>query len=311
VRANTGRLTPPARPVWTLKELFMNGALLTLSLTLFAAQTSEPKVELLWPKGAPGAIGTEPADKPSITVYLPAAEKATGTGVVVCPGGGYGFLAMDHEGKDVAKWLTERGVAAFVLKYRIAPRYHHPAPMLDVQRALRAVRARAKEWSVDPKRVGVWGFSAGGHLASTAATHFDDGKSDAEDAIDRVGCRPDFAILAYPVISMKPGVTHGGSRKNLLGDNPAPELEKLMSNDQQVTAKTPPTFLFHTDEDTAVPPENSILFYLALKKAKVPAELHLYEKGRHGVGLAPKDPVLSTWPDRLEAWLKGRGLLGK
>jgi acetyl esterase/lipase len=266
---------------------------------------------LLWPKGAPGAVGEEPTDKPSITVYAPPADKANGAAVVVCPGGGYAHLAMDHEGKQIAQWLNKLGAKAFVLQYRLAPRYHQPAPMLDVQRALRTVRARASEWGVDSKRIGVWGFSAGGHLASTAGTHFDEGKADAADPIERVSCRPDFMILSYPVISMEPGVAHMGSRNNLLGPEADAKLVELYCNDKQVTAKTPPTFLFHTSADTAVLPENSIRFYQALVKNKVPAELHIYEKGRHGVGLAPNDKVLSSWPDRLAAWLEARGFLRK
>ncbi len=173
------------------------------------------------------------------------------------------------------------------------------------------VRSHATDWGVDPKRIGVWGFSAGGHLASTAGTHFDSGKADAADPIDRVSCRPDIMVLAYPVISMEPGVTHGGSRNNLLGKNPDPKLVEFYSNEKQVTAKTPPTFLFQTSADTAVFPENSIRFYQALLKNKVPCEMHIYEKGRHGVGLAPGDPVLSTWPDRLAAWLEVHGFFHK
>jgi acetyl esterase/lipase len=282
-----------------------------IALPLICAADKAPKTELLWPKGAPGAVGTTDADKPALTIYTPPADKANGTAVVVCPGGGYGALAMGHEGKDVAAWLTKRGVTAFVLKYRLGKRYRHPAPMQDVQRALRTVRARAKEFEIDPHKVGVWGFSAGGHLASTAATHFDDGKTDADDPIEKQGCRPDFAILCYPVISMETPYTHTGSRNNLLGDKPDAKLVEGLCNDKQVTAKTPPTFLFHTNEDKAVPAENSVLFYLALRKHGVPAELHVYEKGGHGVGLAPNDPVLSSWPDRLEAWMKTRGLLKK
>jgi acetyl esterase/lipase len=255
-------------------------------------------------------MGETEKDKPSLTVYLPPAGKANGTAVVVCPGGGYGTLAVNHEGKDVADWLTQRGVAAFVLRYRHSP-YRHPVPLQDAQRAIRTVRARAKEWGVDPKRVGIWGFSAGGYLASTAGTRFDDGKPNADDPVERAGCRPDFLILCYPVITLSGPATHGGSRAYLLGKEPDPKLVEELSNDKQVTARTPPTFLFHTNEDKGVPPENSVLFYLALRKAGVPAELHVYEKGRHGVGLAPGDPVLSSWPGRLEAWLKGRGLLGK
>jgi acetyl esterase/lipase len=285
-----------------------NVVFLSLGLMLGAA-ADQPKVELLWPKGVPGALGTEERDKPSLTIYLPPADKANGAAVVVCPGGGYGALAVGHEGKDPAEWLNRHGIAAFVLRYRLGPRYRHPAPMQDAQRAMRIVRGRAKEWNLDPKRIGIWGFSAGGHLASTVATHFDDGKRDADDPIERVSCRPDFAILCYPVITMRPPFTHGGSRRNLLGDKPDEALVTSLCNDEQVTEKTPPTFLFHTNEDTAVPPENSILFYQALRKKKVPAELHVYEKGPHGVGLAAGRGAVSAWPEQLAGWLKTRGLL--
>jgi acetyl esterase/lipase len=278
---------------------------------LAGVAAGEPKVELLWPKGAPEAKGSESADQPSVKIFPAVPDKANGTAVVVCPGGGYGFLADDHEGKQVAQWLNSLGVTAFVLKYRIAPRYHHPCPMLDAQRAIRLVRSRAKEWNVDPQRVGVMGFSAGGHLASTVGTHFDDGKTGAQDSIDRASCRPDFLILGYPVITFLPPHAHMGSRNNLIGKDADDKLVEFYCNDKQVTAKTPPTFLFHTDADTGVKPENSVLFYMALKKFKVPAEMHIYEKGPHGVGLAQRDPVLSTWPDRLAAWLGGRGLLKK
>ena len=218
---------------------------------------------------------------------------------------------MDKEGTQIALWLNSLGVSAFVLQYRIAPRYHHPAPLQDAQRALRTVRSRAKEWNVDPKKIGIWGFSAGGHLASTAATHFDDGKADADDPIEKVSSRPDFAILCYPVITFEDPYCHKGSRENLIGKNPDPKLLESLCNEKQVTDKTPPTFLFHTGTDTAVPPENSVLFYLALRKAKVPAEMHIYEQGPHGIGLASKDPVLATWPDRLAAWLLVRGMVKK
>jgi acetyl esterase/lipase len=272
---------------------------------------AEYKVIPLWPKGAPGAVGGEEADKPTLTVYVPAPAKANGAAVVVCPGGGYRNLAVDHEGRQVAGWLNGLGVSAFVLKYRLGPRYRHPAPLQDAQRALRTVRSRAREWNLDPHRLGIWGFSAGGHLASTAGTHFDDGNPAAEDPIDRAGCRPDFLVLAYPVISLVPPYAHMGSRNNLLGPDADPKLVASLCTDQQVTPQTPPTFLFHTSADSGVVPENSVLFYLALRKAGVPAELHIYEQGRHGVGLAPQDPVLSSWPDRLAAWLKARGILNK
>jgi acetyl esterase/lipase len=261
-----------------------------------------PRTELLWPEGAPGAVGSEDVDKPSLTSYLPDPAAAAGTAIVVCPGGGYRNLAMDHEGKQVAEWLNSLGVAAFVLKYRLGPRYHHPAMMQDVQRAIQMVRKRAPELKVAPDRVGVMGFSAGGHLASTAATHF------AKDG-DGVSSRPDFAILCYPVITMKESFVHKGSRENLLGKNPDPKLMNELSNETQVTAETPPTFLFHTSDDPGVPVENSVYFYLALRKAGVPAEMHLFEHGRHGVGLAQSDPALKIWPSLLENWLRARNLI--
>ena len=268
----------------------------------------EPKVILLWPDGAPGAKGNEEADQPTLDVYIPS-DGANGAAVVVFPGGGYRHLAVDHEGRQIARWLNSFGVAAFVLKYRLGPRYHHPIQMGDAHRALRHVRLHAAEFGVDPSRLGVWGFSAGGHLASTVATHFDRGDTTAAEPIDRMSSRPDFAILGYPVISFTTEYTHQGSKRHLLGDNPDPQLVQLLSSELQVTPETPPTFLFHTNEDTGVPPENSVLFYLALRKAGVPAELHIYERGRHGVGLAPTDRVLSTWPQRLSDWLYSRGIL--
>ncbi|HET6327655.1 MAG TPA: alpha/beta hydrolase [Planctomycetaceae bacterium] len=270
-------------------------------------------VVLLWPEGAPGALGTADKDKPTITVHLPASSIANGCAVVICPGGGYQHLAMSYEGHDVAEWFNTFGVAGIVLKYRLAPDYHHPSPLLDVQRAIRIVREKAGDWHIDPHRVGVMGFSAGGHLASTAATHFDAGKADASDPIDHQSCRPDFAILAYPVITMTEKFGHGGSKKNLLGAHPEKGLAESLSNETQVTAQTPPTFLFHTAEDSAVPVENSVEFFLSLRKAGVPAEMHVYEKGRHGLGLGTKDPkiafALGTWPGRLHDWMQLRGLL--
>lgn len=264
-------------------------------------------VELLWPKGAPDATGTDPEDKPSLTIFLPEEGKANGAAIVICPGGGYGHLAVDHEGKQIAAWLNSLGVTAFMLKYRLAPRYRHPAPIHDAQRAIRMVRSRAAEWKVDPQRIGIIGFSAGGHLASTAGTHFDMGIADATDPIDKVSCRPDLMILCYPVISLTSPYTHVGSRNNLLGMNAdARQLEGL-SNEKHVTRDTPPTFLFHTSADTAVPSENSLLFYMALHGKGVPVEMHIYEQGRHGLGLAAKDPQLSTWPKRCANWMDGRG----
>ena len=223
---------------------------------------------------------------------------------MICPGGGYQNLAMDHEGHQVARWLTAHGVAAAIVKYRLGPRYRHPAPLQDVLRAIRVVRSRATELNVKPDRVGVMGFSAGGHLASSAATLFDLADAKVADGLEAVSSRPDFAILGYPVIVFGADVTHKGSQRNLLGDNPPADLVTRLSTDRQVTVKTPPTFLFHTNEDAGVPPQNSVAFYLALKTAGVPAELHIYEKGAHGVGLAPEDRELSTWPDRMLGWMR-------
>jgi acetyl esterase/lipase len=261
-----------------------------------AAQTPEP----LWPGGAD-------VDRPELTAYL--AKSPNGTAVIICPGGGYSHLSMEKEGSDVAKWLNSLNISAFVLKYRLGPRYHHPAMLDDAQRAIRIVRARATANGLHTDRIGIMGFSAGGHLASTAGTHFDSGSPKAADPIDRFGSRPDFLILGYAVISMNSEYTHAGSRTALLGDHPDPKLLDDLSNDQRVTTQTPPTFLFQTNADTTVPAENSVRFYLALRKAGVPAELHIYEQGAHGVGLAPLNATLSSWPARLADWLRGRGLL--
>jgi acetyl esterase/lipase len=281
--------------------------LLLISSAWLWAQAPPP--ELLWPEGAPGALGSADIDRPTITPYLVPAGRGTGTAVVICPGGGYVNLSMDLEGSQIARWLNSIGVTAFVLKYRLGPRYHHPIELGDAQRAIRTVRAKAAQYRVLPNRVGIMGFSAGGHLASTAATHFDAGNPGAADPIDRLGSRPDFAVLCYPVISFTTPYVHRGSMRALLGESPDPKLVENLSNELQVTAQTPPTFLFHTNTDTVVPAENSILFYMALRKAGVPAEIHVYENGPHGVGLAQTDEALSSWPARLADWLRGRGLL--
>jgi acetyl esterase/lipase len=286
-------------------------------VTNVPAQTSQPKPNLnaepetilLWPNGAPGALGSDDADRPTITVYR--ARQANATGIVVAPGGGYTNLAMNHEGRQVANLLNAMGVTAFVLKYRLGPRYRHPIELGDAQRAIRLVRARAQDFGIAADRIGMLGFSAGGHLTATAGTLFEAGKSDAPDAVDRVSSRPDFLVLGYPVISFDPAISHSGSVRNLLGDSPDPKLIERLSADLQVTAATPPTFLFHTNADTGVVPENSVRFYLALRKAKVPAEMHIFENGPHGVGLALGDPALSAWPQLLAAWLRGRGLLNR
>jgi acetyl esterase/lipase len=275
---------------------------------LAQAPPTLPKGDLLWPNGAPGAQGTEDVDKPVLYPFLVPAGRGTGTAVVVCPGGGYQHLSMEKEGSDIARWLNSLGVTAFVLQYRLGPKYHHPVELGDAQRAIRTVRSKAAEYRLNPDRIGIMGFSAGGHLASSAGTHFDAGNAAAADAIDRLSSRPDFLILCYPVISFL-NYTHQGSKVALLGQNADPKLVESMSSEMAVTAQTPPTFLFHTNADTTVPPENSVLFYMALRKAGVPAELHIYERGPHGVGLAPTDEVLASWPQRLAEWLRVRGLL--
>lgn len=297
-----------------------------LLLIVPAIQADEaPKTYPLWPDGAPGALGNDagnasnPGDVPTITVFRPDPAKANGASVVVCPGGGYGMLATEHEGKDVADWLNSIGVTAVMLKYRLGPKYHHPVMLQDAQRALRTVRARAEEWKLDPKRVAILGFSAGGHLASTAATHFDAGQGDASDPIDRQNSRPDLAILVYPVVALSTPYGHTGSLRNLLGENPPKDQVENLSNELQVTKTTPPTFLAHTNEDKGVPAENSILFVLALRKAGVPVEFHLFEHGQHGLGLGtgwkahniPPNPAFHAWPGLCETWLKGRGFLTK
>jgi acetyl esterase/lipase len=273
----------------------------------------------LWDGKAPEAVGDSRFDKPQLTHYKP--EKPNGAAVVICPGGGYGFLATDHEGKQIAELYKSLGVHAFVLQYRIAQKERpgplKKAPLLDAQRALRLVRSKAAEWKLDEKRIGLMGFSAGGHLASTAGTHFDSGMKEG-DAIDKVSCRPDFLVLGYPVVSTDKAITHGGSLNNLVGKNPTAEELEFFSNEKHVSKDTPPTFIFHTDEDTAVPPENAAMFYLALKKNKVPAELHIYAKGKHGVGLGT-DPAwtgtgenakyTASWGTHLSDWLKASKVL--
>jgi acetyl esterase/lipase len=290
------------------------------SLTCFPlastiAMAGEPEILRLWENDAPLAGGTLESDVPTIHLYRVESTKPT-SGVVVYPGGGYGNLAMDHEGKQIAAWFNDMGITAAICVYRHrgaggnnGKGYGHPVPMLDAQRAIRTMRANAKQWNIDPEKIGVLGFSAGGHLASTVSTHHDAGKPDSDDRIDRSSSRPDFAILAYPVIALDKPFTHRGSQKNLLGENPAPELLASLSNEAAVDETTPPTFLFHTSEDKSVPVENSIVYYRALIAANVGAEMHIFEKGRHGVGLAAGLPGTEAWPNLCKAWLKSRNII--
>ncbi|MCA9735361.1 MAG: alpha/beta hydrolase [Deferribacteres bacterium] len=247
---------------------------------------------------------------PDITVFLPSAKMATGQAVVICPGGGYGRLAFDREGTDIAKWLNSHGIAGIVLKYRLPNSNNHivphKSPLLDAQRAIRLVRHHAVKWNIEADQIGIMGFSAGGHLASTAGTHFDSGNKEAEDPIDKLSCRPDFMILMYPVISMSQPFMHRGSQRNLLGEQPDSALTMYYSNDLQITGETPPTILFHASDDKAVPVENSLVFYRALVEKGVPAEMHIYPTGGHGFCMATGNYYLETWPDRCADWLKSQ-----
>ncbi|MBK8093540.1 MAG: alpha/beta hydrolase [Verrucomicrobiaceae bacterium] len=286
---------------------------LLLTATVFFSQTAlaEPAKVRLWPDGAPGAKGQEDKDQPFIYVWPAAKEQANGAAFVVCPGGGYGGLAADHEGTQVARWFNGIGVSAFVLHYRLGSQgYHFPTQLIDVQRAIRHVRANAQTYGIDPQRIGIIGFSAGGHLTSMAATMFDEKPAGmTNDAVDQVSARPDVAAPTYPVISMIQDYGHKGSRKNLLGPGDTDDLARHVSTETRVTASTPPIFIFHTDEDTVVPAENPVALYLACRKHKVPAELHIYQPGPHGVGLYLGDPVLGSWSGHLRDWLRNQGFL--
>lgn len=288
-----------------MKSTFSLASILALAIQI-SAQEPQP----LWPGGAPGALGKSTNDIPTLTAYPPDPAKASGAAIVVCPGGGYGGLAS-HEGPDYALFLNQQGIAAFVLQYRLGSHgYRHPRMLEDAQRAIRTVRARAGEWKIDPKRVGIMGSSAGGHLASTALTHFDSGKADASDPIEKQSSRPTLGILCYPVITMGPN-THQGSKNNLLGKEPSADLVDLLSNEKQVTKDTPPCFLWHTWEDKAVKVENSLEFAAALQRNGVPFDLHVYQKGRHGIGLADKPPFnnVHPWGRDLVFWLKEQGFI--
>ena len=281
--------------------------LFVVTASLAPAQTVVP----LWDGPAPQSHGTAPNDIPTLTVFLPEKAAQATSAIVICPGGGYAGLSFDTEGINEAKWFQEKGVAAFVLKYRLPVNgYRHPVPLLDAQRAIRLVRNHAADWNINPAKIGIMGFSAGGHLASTVDTHFDTGNASATDPVDRQICRPDFAVLVYPVISMKDGITHPGSKLNLLGPNPDPALVASLSNETQVTPQTPPTLLVFADDDKAVPPENSRLMYAALQKAGVPSALQEYPHGGHGFGFGAKpDHSPPGWLDKAYDWLKGLGFM--
>lgn len=308
-----------------LPTLLMSSLL--LASVADAAFTDHPVIPL-WPEGVPAAVrpdapaargplGPEKLEEggrianvsePTLTVYWPAVDRPNGTAVIICPGGAYGLLSNDREGVQYAQWLSHLGVTGFILKYRLKE-YGHPAPLQDVLRAVRLVRSRAAEFKIDPARLGVMGSSAGGHLAASAGTLFDHPDGRTGHALDGISARPDFLILMYPVITMADGVTHNGSRENLLGKQRTPEQEAFFSLENRVTAATPPTLLIHTQEDKAVPVENSLRFFQALTKAGVPAEFYAFEKGSHGMGMRDGLGTASDWPDRAREWLRARGLL--
>ena len=246
--------------------------------------------------------------KPDISVYLPSKKIATGQAIIICPGGGYRNLAYDWEGSDIAKWLNSKGIAAIVLKYRLPVSksniVSHKSPLLDAQRAIRLIRYHAMEWDIKKDKIGIIGFSAGGHLASTAGTHFDSGEPNAMDPVESMSSRPDFLILLYPVITFTKCFMHKGSRYALLGENPDPTLIKYYSNELQVKTDTPPTFIVHAGDDKSVPVENSLVFYQSLKDHGIPAELHIYPEGGHGFSLAIGKGYLESWTDRCIDWLK-------
>ncbi len=285
-----------------------------LMLSATGVLAAEPQVMPLWPNPAPGSAGQDDGDQPPLHVYL--VESASPTpAIVVLPGGGYGGLAVDHEGVQIAKFFNDHGISVLVCHYRHRGKgnsgkgYGHPVPLMDAQRAVRTARSQAAAWNIDPEKIGIIGFSAGGHLASTVSTHFDDGQVDSDDPVARASSRPDFAVLCYPVISLGQLHTHGGSQRNLLGPDPDPALLHSLSTENSVTAETPPTFLFHTADDQAVSAENSLRYASALIRAGVPTELVLFQNGRHGLGLAAGHPGAEAWPGLCIQWLKHRNVL--
>lgn len=302
----------------SLKRLLV-ALMLSFSVAVSSAITDRSVIPL-WPEGVPNAkpnLGPEKfgedgrignVSEPTLTFFAPAIDRPNGTAVVICPGGAYGIVSNEREGVQYANWLSTLGVTSFVLKYRMAE-FGHPAPLQDVLRAVRIVRSRAAEFKINPARIGVMGSSAGGHLTASAGTLFDNPAGKTGAALDATSARPDFLILMYPVITLDDPVAHVGSRENLIGKHPTPELQRLLSVEKQVTSATPPTLLIHTQEDASVPIENSILFFQALTRAHVPAEMYLFEHGAHGMGMRDGLGTASEWPKRAEEWLRARGLL--
>jgi len=305
-----------------MKELKSTTLPFLLSMIFFVELFAQQNEIPLWPDGPP--VSNEIVESETIsegyrianiseatlTIFLPEQSTTTKTAFVICPGGGYKIESFDKEGIQIAKWLNTLGIAGIVLKYRL-PNKHHQIPLMDAQRAIRTVRFRAKEWNIDSTKVGIMGFSAGGHLASTAGTHFDKGNKDAENPIERISCRPDFMILVYPVVTMKEEFTHRGSRRNLLGDNPKYELVEKFSNELHVTSSTPPTFIILSDDDKSVPAENSINFYFALRKHGIPSEIHIFKRGGHGFGFGKEEMPVSNWRKLCELWLMEQELINR
>jgi acetyl esterase/lipase len=300
--------------------------IILLAFFVFNA-SAQNNVIKLWPQGIPGSLKSdtyieeptmangEPSrfvrvTEPTLTVLLPAPEKATGAAVLICPGGGYAALAFSHEGYAIARWLNENGIAGIILKYRLPSdmimKDKSIGPLQDAQEAMRTIRRNAASWNINPKKIGVIGFSAGGHLASTLSTHYSEKVYDSKDTIS---ARPDFSLLIYPVITFDVSFTHAGTRRNLIGENPTEEAIKHFSNELQITEKTPPAFLVHSGDDKAVPVKNSIIYYQGLQKYNIPSELHVFQKGGHGFGLSVDNGTQSAWPGLCISWLKSAGIL--
>ena len=301
-----------------MKKLFHSLFFLILVSGL-SAQDFSMKI---WPGGAPEKNNppakerswvdvferVENVSEAEIYVYLPDKEKSTGAAVIICPGGGYGFEAIEHEGYMIAEFLKKNGIAGIVLKYRL-PYGNHKIPLMDTQQAIRLVRSKAAEWNINPAKIGIAGSSAGGHLASTAGTHFDAGNLQASDPIARLSCRPDFMLLLYPVVTFNEEWGHMGSRINLIGEGHNWKLIENYSNERQVTASTPPAFFILADDDTGVPSRNSIEMYMAMKKYGIPAEMHIFSKGGHGFGMKKTGLPISEWPGLFINWLKSMEII--
>lgn len=300
----------------------MRPFLLILAISMTCSMLAQDSIMPLWPANIPNRVATDEREQrdrtdilriskvqePSLEVYLPSGSNSIGKAVVIFPGGGYHILAYDWEGTDIAKYLNSKGIAGIVVKYRLPDSQSvtekHNVPLIDAQRAIRVVRSNAKQWNIDSTKIGVMGFSAGGHLASTLGTHYNDSVYDGQDGIDTQSARPDFMVLLYPVISFTSEARHQGSKDALLGKDPDQALTERFSNELQVDEQTPPTILVHAADDTAVPPENSILFFQALKKNNVNASLHIYPTGGHGFSLATHDPILGGWSDLVADWIR-------